>query len=296
MVGGHSNISGEVFQLLYYCFVSLCYHYNFLVGILPKRNKLQASPFFINLPNYARGAAAVQFPWNKTAATPTFTGLPPHVCILAHPEGLKVKMEHAGDRIISQVKDDLNGRRLGSQSYFDKEEIIAKMGEFHQEMIWRVEVVGRKLSASLQGGDVGRHNEDVMVGGVSDSVSTITNSSALTIVEPSCGRKFQFFFSAGNLSRVPVDFVFPKMTLCTLITSWFCGNESTKTVPFKMLRATEIKNKKERYKLFQMKTLMLAVEIAAERAGVWQCLSQRGSWDVGLTVRLYESVHCFFTC
>ena len=162
-------------------------------------------------------------------------------------------------------------------------------------MIRRVEVVGRKSSASLQGGDVGRHNAEVMVGGVSDSVSTITNSSALTIVEPSCGRKFQFFFSAGNLSRVHVDFVFPKMPLHTLITSWFCGNESTKTVPFKMLRATEIKNKKERYKLSQMKTLMLAVEIAAERAGVWQCLSQRGSWDVGSTVRLYESVHRFFT-
>ena len=62
MVGGHSNISGEVFQLLYYCFASLCYHYNFLVGILPKRNKLQVSPFFTNLPNYARGAAAVRFP------------------------------------------------------------------------------------------------------------------------------------------------------------------------------------------------------------------------------------------
>jgi hypothetical protein len=50
-------------------------------------------------------------------------------------EGLKEKMECTGDMIISQVKDDLNGRWLGSQSYFDKEEIIAKMGEFHKEMI-----------------------------------------------------------------------------------------------------------------------------------------------------------------
>jgi hypothetical protein len=115
------------------------------------------------------------------------------------------------------------------------------------------------------------------MGGVSDSVSTFTNLSALTIVELSCGRKFQFFFSAGILSCVPADFVFPKMILCTFITSWFCRNESTQTVPFKMLRATEIKNKKERYKLSQMKTLMLVVETAAERAGVWQCLSQRGS-------------------
>jgi hypothetical protein len=297
MVGGHS-IKGEVFHLLNYCFASLCYHHNFLVGILPKQNKLKASPFFTKLPNYARGAATVRFPWNKMAATPTFTGLPPHVCILAQLEGLKEKMESTGDRIIGEVKDDLDGRRLGSQSYFDKEEIIAKMGEFHQEMIRRVEVVGRKSSTYLQGGNAGHHSgAEVTLGGVNDSaVCTIANSSsALTIVEPSCGRKFQFFFSAGNLSRVPADFIFPKMTLCTLISSWFCGNESTKTVPFKMLRATEIKNKKERYKLSQMKALMLAVEVAAERAGVWQGLTRKGSWDVGLTVRLYESIHRFFT-
>jgi hypothetical protein len=171
---GHSNISGEVFHLLYNCFVSLCYHDDFLVGILPKRNKLQASPFLINIPNYARDAAAVWFPWNKTASMPTFTGLPPHVCILAQLEGLKEKMECKGDRRISQVKDDLNGRWLGSQSYFDTEEIIAKMGEFHKEMIQRVELSGRKLSASLQGGDVGcNYNTEVPVGGASDSVSTI---------------------------------------------------------------------------------------------------------------------------
>ena len=84
------------------------------------------------------------------------------------------------------------------------------------------------------------------------------------------------------------------MTLCTLITSWYCGNESTKTVPFKMLRGTEIKNQKERYKLSQMKVLMKAVQIAGERAGVWQGLAQSGSWDVRLTERLYKNTHQFF--
>jgi hypothetical protein len=80
----------------------------------------------------------------------------------------------------------------------------------------------------------------------------------------------------------------------TLIMSWFCGNKSMKTIPFKLLRATEIKNNKERYKLTHMKTLMLAVEIAAKRVGTWDALAQRGTWDVGSTVRLYESVQHFF--
>jgi hypothetical protein len=33
--------------------------------------------------------AAVRFPWNKKALMPTFTGLPPHVCILAQLEGIR---------------------------------------------------------------------------------------------------------------------------------------------------------------------------------------------------------------
>ena len=84
------------------------------------------------------------------------------------------------------------------------------------------------------------------------------------------------------------------MSLVTLITSWFSGNESMRTVPYKMLRATEIMSKKERYKLSQMKILMLGVEIAAKRVGTWDQFARRGSWEVGSTVRLFESVHHFF--
>jgi hypothetical protein len=55
-----------------------------------------------------------------------------------------------------------------------------------------------------------------------------------------------------------------------------------KTIPFKLLRATEIKNNKERYKLTHMKMLMLAVEIAAKRAGTWDALAQRGGVRCGV--------------
>jgi hypothetical protein len=55
-----------------------------------------------------------------------------------------------------------------------------------------------------------------------------------------------------------------------------------------------MKMRKERYILSQMKMLMIAVEIAAERVGVWQGLVQRGLWDVGSTAKLYESIYHFF--
>jgi hypothetical protein len=57
-----------------------------------------------------------------------------------------------------------------------------------------------------------------------------------------------------------------------------------KTIPFKLLTATKIKNTKERYKLSQMKTLMLTVEIAAKQVGTWDAFPRRGAWDVFLRV------------
>ncbi len=242
------------------------------VEVLPKQIKLQALPFFTHIPNYAREAATVRYPWNKTASTPLFTGLPPHVSILAQIELLKVVLNEATESIIDGVKVDLDGRRLGSQSYFNKEEIIQKMRELHGELLRRVEVVSQRSATVLQAGNDG--GSEVMVGGLT-SVLSLSDSAgaAITLVEQDSRKKYQFFYSPGAMSRVPADFVFPKMSLMTRITCWFCGNESMKTVPFKLLRAKEIKNTKERYKLSQMKTLMLAVEIAAKRVGTWDTLA-----------------------
>ena len=50
----------------------------------------------------------------QTASTPSFTGLPPHVSILAQIESLNVALEEAKDSIIGGVKADLDGRGLGS--------------------------------------------------------------------------------------------------------------------------------------------------------------------------------------
>jgi hypothetical protein len=44
MVGGH-RIRGEIFQLLYFCFVSLCHHFNFLVEVFPSKINCRHRPF-----------------------------------------------------------------------------------------------------------------------------------------------------------------------------------------------------------------------------------------------------------
>ena len=90
-----------------------------------------------------QGAAAVKYPWNKTEATPTLTGLPPHITILANFEKLKIDMERSKDIILKGAKKKLNKRCIGLQSHFDKEEILAWMLLLHRKLL-KV-VVGAQL-------------------------------------------------------------------------------------------------------------------------------------------------------
>lgn len=89
LVGGEYLPAG-VYHIFYFCFASLCYHFEFLTSTLHRKNKLQASLFFTAIPEYAKNAVTIKFPWEKTAATPSFSGIPPHVSLLAQVEQMKL--------------------------------------------------------------------------------------------------------------------------------------------------------------------------------------------------------------
>ena len=73
-------------------------------------------------------------PWNKTANTPVFTGMLPHVIILTQIKELKIALKTATEAILNGVKEDLDGRRLGMESYFAKEEIVAEIKMMRADM------------------------------------------------------------------------------------------------------------------------------------------------------------------
>jgi hypothetical protein len=64
---------------------------------------------------------------NKTEATPTLICLPPQITILENFEQLMIEMEAPKNAILSGVEAELDKRHIGSQSYFDKEEILSWM-------------------------------------------------------------------------------------------------------------------------------------------------------------------------
>jgi hypothetical protein len=287
VVGGKLLPAG-VYQIFHYCFASLCYHYEFLTATLHQKSKLQASPFFSAMPQYAKSAATTKFPWEKTSATPTFTGIPPHISLLAQVEQLKIEMAKNRDDILAGFKSDLDGRQIGSQNYFDKETVCALITEMHNDMTSRFDNFGKNAANIIR-----------ECSGVDDVVLQHTRGntateSTVTMMDPNGGaHKFQVFFGKnGIISRVPSNFMFPEMTLCTLITFWFCGNPRMKIVPLKMISAREIANEKERPKLTKIKAMMQAVQLGATKLGV--SMEYNGVWDIAASVRLFETVEPLF--
>ncbi len=185
-VGGHGT-RGEFFQMLYFCFASLCYHFNFLVMVLPKRNKLQASPFFTHISSYAREAATVRMPWNKTAKMPVFTGMPPHVSILTKIKEMKEVLKMATDAILNGVKEDLDGRWLGSESYFVKEEIVPEIKLMRADMTQRMDTIACSSSSfALQVPHV-QQGLEVAVGGLGEDTPSPSNLGAVTLFDRGTG-------------------------------------------------------------------------------------------------------------
>ena len=257
-------------RVFYFCFSSLCYHHDFVAANLHQRSKLQASPFFNAMPNYAKDAAVVKYPWTSTETAPTFTSLPPHVVILATCEDLKFELAKAKGGIIQDIKDDLDSRCIGSQSHYDKEEIIRKMGALHDALLEKIARVGSGYASYAPQSDDYGEDADVVLQQVSDNNDVTCATNTITMVEPDDGQRFQFFYrKGGTVSRLPEGSVFPRMTFATLLTSWFCGNQSKKRIPFKLLRAIELENKCKKFQLCKMRTLIEAVIAGAKRVGVW---------------------------
>jgi hypothetical protein len=159
-------------------------------------------------------------------------------------------------------------------------------------MLKKVEVFGRRSATLIQGQSV--TSVEVALGADMIREQEFEVDDAITIVEAGrAGKRYQYFYSKGKISLLPANFVFPQMTLCQFITSWFCGNASTGTVRIRMLEGKEIADKIERYKLSQMQALMKAVERRARELGVWP-YQRVGEWDVGIMVQLHERVNHLF--
>ncbi len=81
---------------------------------------------------------------------PTGTSLPLHITILANFQQLIIEMESTKTAILSGVEVELDRRWIGSQSHFDKEEILARMLSLHTKLLKKVDLCVHTSSKALQ--------------------------------------------------------------------------------------------------------------------------------------------------
>mmetsp|Transcript_21038 Transcript_21038/g.25871 ORF Transcript_21038/g.25871 Transcript_21038/m.25871 type:complete len:633 (+) Transcript_21038:146-2044(+) len=111
------KIESHVYNVLKFCFASICYHYDTLQERLDASCLVLNSTFMIGLPKEIRECAKVAYPWTKTCDTPTFTGIPPHILILAELEELKMKFTQLTESMRKGLNEELNERGVGGSEY-----------------------------------------------------------------------------------------------------------------------------------------------------------------------------------
>ena len=162
----------------------------------------------------------------------------------------------------------------------------------HNELLKKVDACSRESANALQNahfaGDGDGAGFDIFV-----SPSEEETDKPLTIVPSNRSNKFTFFYSKGEVNRIPHDFVFPHMTLCTLVTSWFCGNPSAKTLPLKYLVWADFKSKSMKNEHHKMKGMIAAVIAGAKKVEMDMDFVN-GAWDVPRALQLYGGVKELF--
>ena len=82
-----NNISDGLFQVIRYCFASLCFHYHFLTNTLQPTSRIRTSAIFMNVPKEIMEMAKV-FLYNQVkdangeGNAPRITGIPLHMVLL----------------------------------------------------------------------------------------------------------------------------------------------------------------------------------------------------------------------
>jgi len=283
------NMNGQTFLLVKGLFAALCYHYDYVDRYLHVRSPLNSSLFFKDLPVGIRQHATICFPWSKTKNSPTITGIPPHVVLLAEMEALKNKFHELNRSLLSGIKNMLDERNIGTPEYYHQE-VMRSLQEVQDNLIQKlssVSSVGLSANQSLTIDDVDMNdapfdlhdeNEDLpeeiegveQITATSDATPNAVSRDRILLLEREKRAKtkavlkkrfLKIGLNNGRLEILTPGYQFPAMTSYELFHNWFIGNQKKNVPPFKVLKAQHLKQiKGGQEQLRKMKVFMKEIE------------------------------------
>lgn len=280
------------------CLATLCYHYDDLCTRLSEKNKLRSCPMFIQICQLQslRRLAVVKYPWNKSMQTPCISGVPPHVLLMSEMESLKISLNEHRNSIINGMRNELDQRNIGGDSYMSTQ-ILDKVNEVHERML---SVLNGTGGTAQQNQNELNEIFDYCFDDEVEEVATQNNSEeASGIPKTNNDQKIMLSWkntSGGKFKLLPKNYVIPHMSLCNLVTMWYCGDKQNKIPPYKMLSASDFSHVKSgKQKLTHMRKMISYFKRAAHLINRNDLIkSHRSVWTIRDAVTLYEStVHLF---
>ena len=133
-MGSGNELEPPVYILYQLLYATLSYNYSFLQRTLDPTDRLRQSTIFQAVTAKHQELASVSYPWNRKPDTPQFTGLPPHVTLLAKFKSVTEKLEALETNMRTIVSDELNKRDIGGDIHHATQ-ILGEIRNVHAEVL-----------------------------------------------------------------------------------------------------------------------------------------------------------------
>jgi hypothetical protein len=309
------------------------YHYPHLNNQLHVRNQLRGSAIFQNIAthyNRLKEMVQVKYPWNKTRFTPNFTGIPPHVSLMAEVQQLKMELQKQKTEIMDELKKELDERNFGGDAY-QATRIFDQMRNQHEAMMDRLSGIANTranrfdsdanrdvLFNSMMNEDENDNendNENIFIidrddddddddgddGDDSDRNINIRTSPSTTN-NNSNHRNGGLMISWNNLRNngtmalLPKNFVFPRMSFLVMLTNYYCGDRNKNIPPYMFLSTVDFPSKHPgRQQLSMMgKVAKEVVRATRDLANMPNLIKKKGEWNARHVAIMVERIKHFF--
>jgi hypothetical protein len=269
------NFSPNMALLAKMYLASICYHHDWFVQQADVTNPFLASLCFNNISPPLRQLAVVKYPWSKTAQTPSFTGIPPHVTMLTMLKKVSDSQDAMPKEVVGDVIKELDDR--GTLGGFNENRMRGMITEMTE-----------RLSNEISSTTTNNNNQE-------------TNEEALRPNEDEADpdgnerRGHRVFHYNGAMHYLPQSFEFPRgMNLKAMMSLFLVGMPEQQVPPLRILNGSfdVMHLKRGKQQLADMRFLMKTVETEAKAVDptLWVRRSLGEQWDIEKVNNVYYAV------
>ena len=297
-------VTTQARNLAYHLFASICYHYDYLCDHLHQNCPFRRSPFFVDLPDSFRRLVRTAYPWTSTSYTPKFTGIPPHVSLLAAMEEVQRELKELRESLPTTIANELNERGVGSSQYFTdriEKQIAAmakRMEDQNKSLMDQLKNYSQHSASNSSDEDIlydvveetaGEDHVELVVEGndTADVRHEQENRKREDAVNTMKKRRVTLGCINGKLTKLPPGFKFPQMTCEQLVRNWFTGDNKNHVVPFRRLNAVDVDHVKNgKGQRQKMERFMKVIEKYAKIEGCWF----DDGWDQNKVTTMWSAI------